>query len=430
MSVVYGTNLVVNPGAESWTGVANGINVVTPTGWSANGDPTVAQYKTYFGPRLDVAEPDGSGKGFFTGGPDTGPTQFYQTIDLSSIATPIDAGQVNFDMSAALGGYSYFNDYSQMYVLFNNAAGTEIASAVTGTVTADQRKDASKLLYRTQTGTIPAGTRSVEVLLQFNRVATTGYNYAFADDIRFLVYTNSASTLGIVPTVAQSTLPTTAVTGLKVPGDIDLNLTNPSNSKNVGTVTVSLYASTDGKVDASSILVNAVKHAFTFGANQIEQLDIPVKTLDVPNGTYTLFARTTDAHGTVDTAVAGPTIQVVPQAIAFALSIDSISPTVVAAGKNIEISLTVQNSGNVSSTGLADIVIGLSSNAMTVSQPLTTVTKKVTVPPGDRPTVMKFLVKIPAGIAGVFDPIITFTQGGNTVTAIDTTPVTVTASAG
>jgi hypothetical protein len=426
MSVAFGSNLVLNPGAEMWNGLANGYNVITPTDWTATGDPTVAQYNRFFGVALDVAEPSGSGKAFFTGGPDTNATQLYQSVDLSSIATQIDAGQINFDMSAALGGYSHFNDYAQLYVIFKNAAGTEISSAVTGTVLASDRNNASKLLYRTQTGTVPAGTRSAEVLLQFNRIPTTGYNYAFADDVRFLVYTNTTSTVGITPSVARSTLPTSAVSGLKVPGDIDLNLINTSTSKNIGTVTVSLFASTDGKVDSSSILVDTVKHSFTFGANQVEQLDIPVKTLTVPSGTYTIFARTTDPYGTVDTAATGPTIAVEPQTVALALSINSISPTVVEAGKEIAITLTVENSGNVASTGLASVVIALSSNGLTATEPLTTIPKRVTVQPGDRPAVLKFLVKIPTGLTGVFDPFVTFALNGNSVTAIDTSPVTVT----
>ena len=44
LSVTLGANLVVNGTAEANTGSASGNDVITPSGWTANGHPTVVKY--------------------------------------------------------------------------------------------------------------------------------------------------------------------------------------------------------------------------------------------------------------------------------------------------------------------------------------------------------------------------------------------------
>src|ERR1700722_3101270 len=69
--VVYGTNLILNPGAENYDGTANGFNIITPRNWTANSDPTVAQYRNGYGAAIGIRKPDNAGNAFFTGGPDS-----------------------------------------------------------------------------------------------------------------------------------------------------------------------------------------------------------------------------------------------------------------------------------------------------------------------------------------------------------------------
>ena len=44
--VFMARNLVLNPDAENYDGTADGFNIITPGNWTANSDPTVAQYRS------------------------------------------------------------------------------------------------------------------------------------------------------------------------------------------------------------------------------------------------------------------------------------------------------------------------------------------------------------------------------------------------
>ena len=52
---------------------------------------------------------------------------------------------------------------------FETSTGTVLSSAQLGPVTAAQRDDNSELLFRQKTGTVPARTTQVVVVLQFQR---------------------------------------------------------------------------------------------------------------------------------------------------------------------------------------------------------------------------------------------------------------------
>lgn len=427
MSVVFGTNLVQNGGAESFGGTADGENIITPTDWTPGGDPTVAWYNAFFGHQIDIRIPNNGGNAFFTGGPDSSHSSFSQRIDLTSIPGLINAGQVNFSLSAALGGYFDNNDNAKVYVNFENAAGARISTASTGTVLATDRNNATKLLYRSDTGTIPASTSFAQVSIDFSRVdGHAGYNYGFADNVSLVLFTNTPSTAGIRLSLARSTLPAIAISGQRTTGGLGLNLFNASTSENIGPVSISLYASSDGTVDSSSFLLSTLDRHYSFGASKGAELNFPVKSLDVPAGTYTILAQTTDQYGTVDTAPFGPTIAIVPAVISLSASVGPISPATVTAGGMIGFTLTIQNAGNVSSSGSATIAVGLSSDGTTHSAPLATLIRRVTVKAGGSPLRLRIRVRVPADLSGTFDPFVTFTQGSQSVTSIGSSPVMIT----
>jgi len=104
MTVTYGANAVLNPGGETFTGTANGNEYRhagqldgqrrSDSGAWSNGNASSAA----------IPQPAGVGTVYFTGGPDQAEADVFQTIDISSIATDIDAGKANFALSALLGG--------------------------------------------------------------------------------------------------------------------------------------------------------------------------------------------------------------------------------------------------------------------------------------------------------------------------------------
>jgi len=426
LSGMYGTNLVQNPGAEIYSGTADGYNIITPADWASDADATVARYDHDLGSALGVEKPANGGDAFFTGGPDTQSTDFFQLIDLSSIASTIDAGHVKFALSAQLGGYSFFDDNADAFVTFENSANAEVTRQDTGSVSASDRDDTTKLLTRAIGGLIPDTTRFAQIQIHFKRDENAGYNYGFADNIALVLVTNTPATAGITPTVYKSTLPPNAVSEQPTRGDLILQLSNTDSSANIGTDTISLFASTDGVVDSSSIPLGSYKRGLALGPGKSALFAFPVRSFDLPAGTYTIFAQTTDKYLTTDTAHTGPTVVVAAPVITLSASLGAVSPAaVIKPGRIISFVLTLENSGNINSTGLANISIGLSTDGTTTSTPLVTQARRLTIRTSSIPVRLRLLLRVPVGTAaGTFTPFVIYTQGANSVTALGPSPFT------
>ena len=98
MAVTLGTNIIANPGAESSARTV-------ATGWTVNGAPQVVAYGTSGGfPTSTSPGPTTRGKNFFAGG-DGSEADLFQTIDVSSLGSSIDAGQIKFALQGYLGGF-------------------------------------------------------------------------------------------------------------------------------------------------------------------------------------------------------------------------------------------------------------------------------------------------------------------------------------
>jgi len=104
---------------------------------------------------------------FFAPG-NQGDGSIEQTVNVSSAATAIDAGGVGYNLGGWLGGWTSYAGYTEVSLEFLNSAGAQVgATASLPTVSAAQRGDTTEFLARTATGTVPAGTRSILVQLQF-----------------------------------------------------------------------------------------------------------------------------------------------------------------------------------------------------------------------------------------------------------------------
>ena len=156
MSATYGTNLIQNPGAESYSGNADGTNIITPAGWTASGYPTVIQYGNVYANKANVQKASNGGVAFFAGGPYSRSDDFFQTIDISSVAGAIDAGQVNFALSAAIGGKGTDNDTATVSVRFLDTSQNIISISSTPMLSRKQRGNRSKFLREGVNGTVPA----------------------------------------------------------------------------------------------------------------------------------------------------------------------------------------------------------------------------------------------------------------------------------
>ncbi len=179
MAQQYGTNLLVNPGAEQGPASPNGSTLVNIPGWDTFGDGfTVVAYGTAGFP---TSFP-GSGRNFFVGGADSQFSTASQTINLNALAGDIERGGVAFQLSAQLGGAGSQDDSASITLLWLNAAGNSIGTSGLLGPLAGERGNQTRLLTRSTQGLIPPQTKSVVLVLFMARNVGT-FNDASADNI-------------------------------------------------------------------------------------------------------------------------------------------------------------------------------------------------------------------------------------------------------
>lgn len=174
-SAAEGANLVGNPGAEETPPAAEeGGGAPPPPRWTAFGEFTVIDYGAAGappapagggtrafagGPQPDPDDPDAGGGGFGTSSAD-------QALDLSANAEAVDAGSVQANAAALIGGTG--SGFGKVTIQFRDAAGrrTGAADLVLGPVGSAERGGESKLIARSGSAPVPPGTRRIRLLMQ------------------------------------------------------------------------------------------------------------------------------------------------------------------------------------------------------------------------------------------------------------------------
>ncbi|MGW1871337.1 alkaline phosphatase family protein [Streptomyces mauvecolor] len=194
------SNLIVNGDAEAggyctddwaaattvpgWTTQAGGVNVMCHTAGS-------------FGLPSDGNAP---GKAFFGPG-NFGDGSMAQTVDVSSAATAVDGGGVSYNLSGWLGGWTTYSGYAAVSLHFQDANGRPLSSTVKlPTVSASDRALATKFLARSTTGPIPAGTRSIQVEVQF---LSTSHETGYVDNLSLTLNTPVTAPAALAPPVSK-----------------------------------------------------------------------------------------------------------------------------------------------------------------------------------------------------------------------------------
>lgn len=244
MAVTYGVNAVLNSGGETYSGTANGTNIIVPANWTANFSPTLAPWSSGNASSAAIPQPAGTGSVYFAGGPGQESSDFFQTIDLSNIGAAVDAGQVNFTLSALLGGTGSQNDNVMVFVNFQTSEGFFAGQSSIGPVTAANRNNASGLLSRTKTETVPTGARFAQVQIHFER-STPTYNDGYADNVSLVfngpaVPTLVSSAYNVNTRAASFTFSQPLLAGSVAAGDLQVtNLTTNQTSSSATAATLS-----------------------------------------------------------------------------------------------------------------------------------------------------------------------------------------------
>jgi hypothetical protein len=224
-AVSFNTNLIINGDAEAGSAGVNTYDVVPVPGWTTTGNFSVYRYSSdSIFPELNSPGPVDRGNNFFgggplnVGGPDSGispaigstiyqsfsnqPNDVssfataFQTIDLFSDAETIDAGNISFNLSGFLGGYSTKQDTASVMASFFDVNNSILSSASIGPVTDLDRNSTTGLQERANAGFVPVGTRSILVELQMNAIDPDGSinsynNTAYADNLSLVLTANT-----------------------------------------------------------------------------------------------------------------------------------------------------------------------------------------------------------------------------------------------
>lgn len=179
---VFDTNLIQNSGAEDSPGSIDG-SFSPPSAWAVVGSFSAVQYGAASGfPDNSTQGSPSRGANFFAGGPDNEFSSASQLIDVSTEATLIDTGTVQYSLSGWIGGWNGQNDNLTITARFYGAGNQELGSASIGPVFTTDRGNTTSFLFRDDSGLVPTDTRTIQVLLEATR--TEGlYNDGYADDL-------------------------------------------------------------------------------------------------------------------------------------------------------------------------------------------------------------------------------------------------------
>ena len=178
-------NLIRNGDAEG--GVDTGCSAATSIPqWTTDGGMGVCSYTTQADwQTLTTPGPANRGMNFFAGAY-TPSTTISQVIDLATYATDISTGGQAYTLRGYLGGWLGQDDNALVKVTFRSAANAALGTAQIGPVLAADRGNATLLMQKTQTGALPAGTRSVLIELTMTRTAGSA-NDGAADNLEFFL---------------------------------------------------------------------------------------------------------------------------------------------------------------------------------------------------------------------------------------------------
>lgn len=164
----------------------------------------------------------------------------------------------------------------------------------------------------------------------------------------------------LVPTLPHTTLPASLVTGKSTPATATVLLQNSGSSVYSGSTHVTLYLSQSQTLDSTATPVSGVVRTLRVPAHKSVSLVVRLGAVpSVANGSYYLLAQVTDSSGATNSVATSQTVQVAAPFVALAASLGAPPVNVLKTG----MTLAVENSGNITDSGVLDYTIGFSSDA-------------------------------------------------------------------
>jgi hypothetical protein len=178
-----GENLILNPGADAGRGVTTfGAYGAVPHWVSTAGQFGAASWASFPAGWFSVRSkgPKDRGKNYFFGGATPAATEAKASIGTQTIKLPAGAAGHKATLSGWLGNYG--TNTTQVRAQFTDASGKTLAALRIGP---DTTINSTDMALRSRTGKVPAGARSVVVVVTFTDHAN--YNLAGADDLSLVL---------------------------------------------------------------------------------------------------------------------------------------------------------------------------------------------------------------------------------------------------
>jgi hypothetical protein len=178
-------NLLVNPGADAAAGANDAVSDVAIPGWTTTPAFTAVRYGAPSGfPDTVEGTRIAGGANFFAGGPANASSSARQTVDVSARAGEIDAGSATLRLAGDLGGWTANYDAVTVTATLRSATGATLGALAIGPVTAIERGGQTVFLRRERSLPLPAGTRSIDVVISAaNAGPASSYNDGYADNL-------------------------------------------------------------------------------------------------------------------------------------------------------------------------------------------------------------------------------------------------------
>ena len=256
----------------------------------------------------------------------------------------------------------------------------------------------------------PEDNGSYAVAILPGAVSDTAGNAALPASVGAFTVTLGGGTpdagVELVPTVTLAAPP--AVIAGASTGKVTVKVTNNGDGNLSDTVRVTLYASTDGTLDAGDAnLLTFDRRLKIKGAGGFKNVKtVVVFPSSLPQNTYFLLAAVDEPNIVPEendfnnVAVTSNSVVVAEPFVDLAGSFPKQPPLNVARGKPLPLSLVLQNAGNIATRGNLTVNIALSANgALDAGDPvLATLARKVSFKAGAVKT-LKLKLKVPTGVA-------------------------------
>jgi hypothetical protein len=234
----------------------------------------------------------------------------------------------------------------------------------------------------------------------------------------------TTTTGNLTPAIIKNTIPTNVVAGGTSHGAVTVSLTNSGAAKITESVTTSVYATLDGVIDSSSILIGSITKTVPVKAGLATPVTIIVRSLpSTLSGDYTLLAKAVDTAGTT-TSTTGPALNATAANVTFSNEVlkTNLAGNLVSGTKTRDtVKLTLTNTGNIASTGASTVELLLSPDGTVASgTEIRSLNESIILRPNKTKTVAIPLGTLPAVQTGTYQIVAEITDPRSDITSVAT----------